>query len=236
LILRVISDIHSNADALKAVLNDPHPEPPGMTICLGDVVGYGAEPAECIQEVRNSCDIIVAGNHDAGVAGKVPLTRYNDPGAKAIRWTADILTDRDIDWLSSLEYSGIYDGFFLCHSYPPDPESWVYVLSRRQAAIAIESIPDMISLIGHTHLPGCWSIDGNYTESTSGDFSRIRLVNAGSVGQPRDGDPRAAYLLIDTTEGTWEHRRVVYDIDAAASKIRTAGLPEVLWERLYLGR
>lgn len=235
MLIRVISDIHSNFDALEAVLADPPGREADRTICLGDIVGYAAEPSRCIGKVREICEIVVTGNHDAGVAGKVSLKLFNRVGAEALRWTETVLSSEEKDWLSSLPFQAESEEFFICHSFPADTESWVYVLRRDQAIEAIRAKPDFISLIGHTHIPGCWMLDGNYTDSTEGDFSRIRLVNAGSVGQPRDRDPRAAYLIINTENDTWEHRRVEYDIDSAAEKIRNAHLPSFLWERLYKG-
>ncbi len=202
MLIRIISDIHSNYDALEAVLDDPPGSKTSATFCLGDIVGYGAEPSRCIEKSRDVCDIVVSGNHDAGAVERISLDRFNRPGASALIWTETVLSGKDKEWLSSLPYSAEFDEFFLCHSFPADPESWVYVLKPGQAISAVSARSDSISLIGHTHLPGCWTADGNYTDSAKGDFSKIRLVNAGSVGQPRDRDPRAAYLLIDTEKRT----------------------------------
>ena len=235
MLIRIISDIHSNYQALEAVLNDPPGKDAEKTFCLGDIVGYGADPSSCIEMVRQECDIVVSGNHDAGAAGRVSLDRYNWEGATALRWTRSVLSMDDKNWLSLLPYFAEYENFFLCHSYPADPESWTYVLRRNHALESINARQGYISLIGHTHLPGCWMEDGNYTDASKGDFSKVRLVNAGSVGQPRDRDPRAAYLLIDTEAGTWEHRRVKYSIDDAAARIKEEALPPVLWKRLYSG-
>lgn len=235
MLIRVISDIHSNYQALEAVLNDPPGKDAEKTFCLGDIVGYGADPSICLERVRQECDIVVSGNHDAGAAGRVSLDKYNWEGTTALRWTRSVLSIDDKNWLSLLPYFAEYENFFLCHSYPADPESWTYVLRRNHALESIKARQGYISLIGHTHLPGCWMEDGNYTDASKGDFSKVRLVNAGSVGQPRDRDPRAAYLLIDTEAGTWEHRRVKYSIDDAAARIKEVALPPVLWERLYSG-
>ncbi|NOQ23550.1 MAG: metallophosphoesterase [Candidatus Aegiribacteria sp.] len=235
MLIRMISDIHSNLQALEAVLTDPPGKEADRTFCLGDIVGYGADPSMCIERVRSECEIVVLGNHDAGVAERVPLDRFNKEGATAIRWTRSVLIQNEKDWLSQLPYYTEYEDFFLCHSYPADPESWTYVLRRNHALESMSVRQGYISLIGHTHLPGCWMEDGNYTEASKGDFSKVRIVNVGSVGQPRDRDSRAAYLLIDTEARTWEHRRVEYSIDDAAARIRDAALPSVLWERLYVG-
>ncbi|OPL18162.1 MAG: hypothetical protein AVO35_06565 [Candidatus Aegiribacteria sp. MLS_C] len=235
MLLRVISDVHSNLPALKAVLEDPPGAGADSTLCLGDVVGYGADPSKCISLVRKQCRLVVRGNHDAGAAGQVSLDRFNWEGATAIRWTRDVLSGEEIRWLSMLPHFHELQEFFLCHSYPADPESWTYVLRRNQALASIEARKGQVSLIGHTHLPGVWSEDGQYSEIDSGDLESVRLINVGSVGQPRDRDPRAAYLLIDTEKRTWEHRRVEYPIDEAAARIREESLPEVLWQRLYRG-
>ncbi len=235
MLIRFISDIHSNLQALEAVLADPPGQKAERTFCLGDIVGYGADPSRCIERVQAECDIVIAGNHDAGVANMVSPDRFNWEGITAIRWTRSVLSNDEINWLSLLPYHAEYENYFLCHSYPADPESWTYLLRRNHALESINARQGFISFIGHTHLPGCWMEDGNYTEAVSGDFSKVRIVNVGSVGQPRDRDPRAAYVLIDTEAGTWEHRRVEYSIDDTAARIRDAALPEVLWQRLYKG-
>jgi predicted phosphodiesterase len=235
MLIRIISDIHSNIQALEAVLADAPGTKADRTFCLGDIVGYGADPSACIDRVKQECDTVVMGNHDAGVLELLPLERFNREGAAAIKWTRSVLSQDEKDWLSTLSYSTESGNFFLCHSYPADPESWTYVLRRSHALEAMSVRQGFICLIGHTHLPGCWMEDGSFTEAPGGDFSKVRLVNAGSVGQPRDRDPRAAYLLIDTDEGTWEHRRVHYSIDDTAARIKDTGLPAVLWERLYIG-
>ncbi len=235
MLIRFISDIHSNADALQAVLEHSAGKTANVTFCLGDIVGYGAEPSKCIEMVRESCRLIVAGNHDHGVVGKLPISHYGNDGAAAIEWTEKTLSESEIIWLDSLPIEAEYEDLFLCHSFPSDPRSWIYVRERVQAIVACADRPDKISFIGHTHFPGCWSADGNYTEAPRGDLSKIKLINVGSAGQPRDRDPRAAYLLFDTEKRTWEHHRVEYDIDSAAEKILSAGLSPWLAERLNLG-
>lgn len=234
MLIRFISDIHSNADALEAVLADSNGVNADRTFCLGDIVGYGAEPSKCIEIVKNTCEIIVSGNHDYGVSGKLPLTHFSNDGALAIEWTKEILSESEIEWLGNLPVEMEYDNLYLCHSFPSDPESWIYVLTSNHAVLACMDKPDRVCFIGHTHLQGCWAADGNFSEATQGNLTKIRLLNVGSVGQPRDKDIRAAYLLFDTEKGTWAHHRVDYDVETAANKIIDAGLPPWLAQRLYI--
>jgi diadenosine tetraphosphatase ApaH/serine/threonine PP2A family protein phosphatase len=236
MLFRVLSDIHGNWPALSAVLADPPGSKAGRTICLGDVVGYGADPERAVSKTRTLCDTIVAGNHDSGVAGIEPLDRFNRAGAAAASWTKKRLTAADRAWLASLPLTVEIGTLLLCHSYPPDPGSFAYIMHTAQARECCRQFPGRVMLVGHTHLPRVWMPDGSMSEAGSGAIPETCVINAGSVGQPRDGDPRAAYLLIDTSEKLFRHMRVDYDIDAAASSIRDAGLPEILWRRLYLGQ
>ncbi len=236
MLIRVISDVHGNGTALDAVMQSRPGADADVTLCLGDVVGYGAEPSACIRTVRESCELAVLGNHDAGVTGRESLEFFNSAGAAAVRWTREALSPDEAGWLESLPPEADAHGLHLCHAYPPDPLSWTYVLTRAAAVEACRRSPDKLSLIGHTHMPGCWRPGGGYVETVSGKLEDVCLINAGSVGQPRDGDPRAAYLLLDTERGTWRHVRVEYDIEAAASAIMDAGLPPVLADRLFVGR
>jgi len=234
--LRVISDVHGNIHALKRVLTDLDRASADLTLCLGDTVGYGAFPSECIQLIRENCGIAVAGNHDYGVAGSIPLEHFNKAGEAAIHWIRPRLSPEELEWLASLPLHATYRELFLCHSHPAHPGGWVYIRDASQAENAIQARSGEISLIGHTHMPGCWSRRGGFSECTEGDLDTTGILNCGSVGQPRDGDPRAAYMILDTGERTWRHVRVEYDIKAAANAILDAGLPSKLSERLYIGR
>jgi diadenosine tetraphosphatase ApaH/serine/threonine PP2A family protein phosphatase len=236
MIIRVISDVHSNLPALVSVLADRAGLEADVTFCLGDIVGYGANPSECIHLVRNACGAIVSGNHDSGVAGGTPRSHFNRAGAEAVDWTRGVLGPEELEWLAGLPLQDEREGMFLCHSDPALPEGWRYILTRGAAITALEAKPGGISLVGHTHLPGAWSSGGVFSEAESGSLTGPLLINCGSVGQPRDGDPRAAYLLADTSAGTWKHVRVAYDLEAAAAGIRKAGLPDMLADRLFIGR
>jgi diadenosine tetraphosphatase ApaH/serine/threonine PP2A family protein phosphatase len=236
MLIRVISDVHGNTEALSAVLEDGAGIGADTTVCLGDVVGYGAEPSRCIELVRSTCDLVVCGNHDAGAAGLVPLAHFNAAGAAAIRWTSELLTPAEREWLSSLPMQAELDpGFHLCHSDPVDPGGWRYMMQPAQVIEACRARPGMTCLVGHTHMACSWTDKGGFTETPTGSLESWDMLNCGSAGQPRDRNPEAAYLLLDTDAGSWTHVRVAYDIDGAAGKIRDAGLPEVLWQRLYRG-
>ena len=234
--LRVISDVHGNIHALERVLADPPGISADMTICLGDVVGYGAFPSECIALVRNSCEVVVAGNHDLGVAGALPAGHFNTAGASAIRWIRPKMTAGELKWLEGLPLQASHDALFLCHSDPSNPGGWIYIRDAVRAGMAMEAHPGRVCLIGHTHMPGCWTGTGGFSEEQTGPLGATGVLNCGSVGQPRDRDPRAAYMLVDTDKRSWMHARVEYDIAAAAGAILEAGLPSILAERLYEGR
>jgi diadenosine tetraphosphatase ApaH/serine/threonine PP2A family protein phosphatase len=236
MLIRVISDVHSNLPALESVLADRAGLEADVTVCLGDVVGYGSEPSECIRLVRSACRLAVSGNHDAGVAGSTPLSHFNRPGAEVVEWTRGVVEADEMEWLLGLPIHADLGGFFLCHSDPAIPDGWRYILTRGAAMNAMEARPGQASIIGHTHLPGVWSSGGVFSEAESGKLGTPLLINCGSVGQPRDGDPRAVYLLVDSSAGTWKHVRVTYDIEAAAAGIRRAGLPDMLADRLFVGR
>ena len=236
MLLRVITDVHSNIQALEAVLAHSPGREADRTVCLGDVVGYGARPSECISGVRGVCSTVVRGNHDSGVAGLLEPDFFNQAGREALAWTEERVTGEQREWLSGLPLTAELDDLFLCHSNPHAPDTWGYVLYSHMALAACRDHPGKVCLIGHTHLPLCWNEYGEPSERREGDLSECCILNAGSVGQPRDGNSKAAYLLIDTEKGSWSHQRVRYDIEAAAADIRSAGLPEVLWRRLSRGR
>jgi predicted phosphodiesterase len=236
MLVRIISDVHGNTEALSAVLADEPGSGADMTVCLGDVVGYGAEPSRCIELVRSSCEVVVRGNHDAGASDLLPLTHFNEAGAAVIRWMQDILTEDEREWLASLPMDTVLgDNLYLCHSDPADPGGWRYMMQPHQVVEACEARQGMTCVVGHTHLACAWTASGGFTESPSGILSSWSLLNCGSTGQPRDRNPDAAYMLIDTDSGKWTHLRVPYDIDSTADTIRGAGLPDVLWQRLYRG-
>jgi diadenosine tetraphosphatase ApaH/serine/threonine PP2A family protein phosphatase len=237
----VISDIHSNLPALQAVLADIGGHDPDQVWCLGDVVGYGAQPDDCAETIEDVVEICLAGNHDLVVTGEIDIRYFAMSAGAAARWTVKKIRNGTRDFLASLAPLGQTEGVGLYHASPRDPV-WEYVLSVTQAGECLDVQRQRICLIGHSHV-ACWfgrnggdteghqADDGAVIEMAAGDW----LVNPGSVGQPRDGDPRAAWMMLDTDTWTATFHRVEYPIDEAARTIIDAGLPRSLAERLYQG-
>jgi predicted phosphodiesterase len=239
--IAVISDIHANWHALEAVLADIDGEQPDEVWCLGDLVGYGPQPNRCTTEAARRSEICLAGNHDLGVIGKLDLSDFSPDAATTARWTIDVLEDEPRQFLESLEPTGERGGLQLFHGSPRDPV-WEYVLSEPAARAALEVTTADILLVGHSHIPIALRLqDGMLAGGLAKGGSDIDvdtgrwLLNPGSVGQPRDGDARAAYLLLDLDRRHAHFRRVPYDVEATQAEIREHGLPEELALRLAGG-
>jgi diadenosine tetraphosphatase ApaH/serine/threonine PP2A family protein phosphatase len=235
----IISDIHSNLEALQAVLEDIAGQAVDQVLCLGDVVGYGADPNECVRLVRDRAAHIVAGNHDHAAVGKTDISYFNPHAKRAVSWTAKTLMLEHARFLCGLPYTLKLEGLFLVHATPSDPPAWNYLLSARVAEAEFAEFEEPVCLIGHSHQPLIFS-SGDGTRPWRGEKltcspDQRYIVNVGSVGQPRDGDPRACYALVDTAGKTLQLRRVRYDVRAAQRKILQAGLPPVLAVRLANG-
>jgi diadenosine tetraphosphatase ApaH/serine/threonine PP2A family protein phosphatase len=242
----VISDIHSNRQALEAVLAAVDEAGVEEVWCLGDMVGYGADPDACTALVRERCSACLVGNHDLAVLGALDISTFSEAAAAAVEWTRENVSEETLEFLGELDPAGSQQGVGLFHASPRDPV-WEYVLSTDQAEDGFEAQEERVGLIGHSHIalffvrpPGARRGHAQGAEAPDGVEIAIAegewLLNPGSVGQPRDGDPHAAWLKLDT-EGwmaTWH--RVPYDIEAAAAAIRAAGLPPALAERLEVGR
>jgi diadenosine tetraphosphatase ApaH/serine/threonine PP2A family protein phosphatase len=243
--IAILTDIHANLPALEAVLEATDEAGIEHRWCLGDVVGYGAQPDECTRLVSDRCELSLVGNHDLAVIGEIDTEVFSSSAAAAVEWTRANSDDSTLDFLKGLEPQNTEREVGLYHASPRDPV-WEYVLAVDQARECMEEQSGRVSLIGHSHV-ALWFSDGDGPTGGNGgaqaeggkeiDLSEKRwLLNPGSVGQPRDGDPRAAWLELDTE--TWKatyHRRD-YDIDMAAEAIREAGLPELLADRLYIGQ
>jgi diadenosine tetraphosphatase ApaH/serine/threonine PP2A family protein phosphatase len=237
----VVSDIHSNLHALEAVLADIRAEAPDEIVCLGDVVGYGPHPNECVDAIREHAALSLCGNHDLAVLGAIDIAEFSGDAGIAARWTRSVLREPQAEWLRGLEPTSERDGAQLFHGSPRDPV-WDYVLSADTARTSILATTAPLVLVGHSHVALALAWDGEEiagglaaagTEIELGD--RRWLLNPGSVGQPRDGDPHAAWLLIDETAGRASFRRVAYPIEQTQVAMRTRGLPETLAARLAHG-
>jgi predicted phosphodiesterase len=239
----VISDIHANLPALDAVLAAIDPEPPDELWCLGDLVGYGPHPNEVVERVRARASVVLAGNHDLATLGTVDLEEFAGDAGAAVYWTRGVLADDARSFLATLEPRGARAEFGLYHGSPRDP-IWEYVLDGPTAAAALASAPERHVLVGHSHVAlrvevsddGLTGSGGLAPDGTEVDLAGGRaLLNPGSVGQPRDGDPRAAYLVIDAESGRATFRRVEYPVADTQAAVRAAGLPEGLAVRLEHG-
>jgi diadenosine tetraphosphatase ApaH/serine/threonine PP2A family protein phosphatase len=237
----VISDIHANAHALAAVLAAAAHERPAALWCLGDLVGYGPQPNECIRTIRERVDVCLVGNHDLGAIDRLDLSDFTRDAADAAYWTRDALGPEERSFLESLRSEALEEGAALFHGSARDPV-WEYVLSEESARASLRLTSEPVVLVGHSHVAlalserGDEMIGGLAPGGTDVALGEGRwLLNPGSVGQPRDGDPRAAWLLLDTDAGTASFRRTEYDVEATQAEIRAAGLPEQLAARLGSG-
>jgi diadenosine tetraphosphatase ApaH/serine/threonine PP2A family protein phosphatase len=239
----VIADIHANLAALEAVLEAIETAEVEEIWCLGDLLGYGAEPDACAELVDRHCAISLAGNHDLAVLGQLQLTDFSEMAAAAVEWTRDNVTEDTLELLRGLKPEGERNGISLFHGSPRDA-IWEYVLSGEQAEACIDAQPDPVALIGHSHIALFFTRAkrGEVRGAQANDGAEIDLgddewlINPGSVGQPRDGDPRAAWLDLDTEAGAARFHRAPYDIERAAASISAAGLPQQLADRLFLGQ
>ncbi len=242
----VLSDIHSNRQALEAVLAAVEEAGVEEVWCLGDMVGYGAEPDACTALVRERCDLCLAGNHDLAVLGALDIKTFSEGAAAAVEWTRENVGEETLAFLAELEPAASRGEIGLFHASPRDPV-WEYVLAGDQAEAGFVAMEQRVGLIGHSHIAlffvcppgerpayaqGAQASDGFEVDLPDGRW----LLNPGSVGQPRDSDPRAAWLELDTETWTARWHRVDYDIEGAATAIREAGLPLSLAERLEVGR
>jgi predicted phosphodiesterase len=239
----ILGDIHSNLSALQAVLECFRKESVDRIISVGDVVGYGAAPRECIELVRSVNAIVVKGNHDAACVGEIDIRYFNNYARDAVRWTQGELSEKDCKWLASLPFTSDLEHCCVGHGTYHRPELFDYIQGPSDADPSLDAMTLPVCFVGHTHVPVALMrlkddpLRTAYTVDKEIDLSEsIRvLVNVGSVGQPRDEESQAAYAIFDSdAERVWI-RRTAYDIDREARRIRAAGLPGVLADRLFLG-
>ena len=239
----VVSDIHGNAPALEAVLRDA----PAFDalICLGDLVGYGPNPNECASRLSDFSLVCLAGNHDRGAIGKADLAIFNRDARQALQWTASVMRPAVGEFLKGLPpMQALTDGIVLAHGSPRDPV-WEYLVDAAAAAQNFEQCDFNVALVGHSHLPLVheWVDEGQRARSLRAEVGllvvmagRRLILNPGSVGQPRDGDPRASYAVLDTDRMTWSFHRVAYPVAITQERMRAQALPQRLIDRLEVGR
>ncbi len=236
----IFTDIHANLEALEAVLADAQEHHCTHYVCLGDVVGYNANPRECIDIVRELDCPIVKGNHDEQASLPQTSGDFNEMAERAMKWTRAQLTDEDRAWLRDLRLQRQVRDFTVVHATLDTPGQWGYVFRDLDAAASFTYQHTTLCFFGHTHIQ-CAFIRDDRAHRTSNEqihieFGKKYFINAGSVGQPRDGDWRAAYCIYHAEENLVEQRRVRYDLDLTRKKIIEAGLPRLLADRLALGR
>jgi predicted phosphodiesterase len=242
----VLSDIHANRQALEAVLAAVDEAGVDQVWCLGDLVGYGADPDACTALARERCSLCLVGNHDLALLGALDISTFSEAAAAAVAWTRQQVSEETLEFLAALGPTASQNGVGLAHGSPRDPV-WEYVLSSDQADAGLDALEERVGLIGHSHIAlffmrtpgarrghaqGAQASDGAEIEIAEGEW----LLNPGSVGQPRDGDSRAAWMELDIERWEARYHRVPYDIEGTAAAIRAAGLPDVLAERLEVGR
>ena len=239
----LISDIHGNLEALQAVLSFAKNLEPYQLYCLGDVVGYGADPEECLRLMRDDANLILAGNHDLAVAGVISSAEFNPIAQTAVDWTRRMLDEDDLTALSNLPLVYIDGDYCFTHASPIDPMNFSYIRTLEDVAEVLSSIGQRFCFVGHTHLPVLARMDEKKGKLEVIQDTQVRIeegyryfVNVGSIGQPRDSNPDACMVILDEEMGTLEFFRVPYDISACQDKILSEGLPSYLAERLVLAR
>jgi diadenosine tetraphosphatase ApaH/serine/threonine PP2A family protein phosphatase len=239
----MISDIHGNLEALQSTLDVVASLDECQVMCLGDIVGYGADPAECLDTVGNHANLILAGNHDLAVAGVIPCDDFNPVARQAVEWTRRVLTPEDVELLSNLPLQYIDGDYCFTHASPVEPMEFHYIRTLEDVADVFNQIGQRFCFVGHTHLPVLVRLNQKTGRMDVVREPRVTIedncryfVNVGSIGQPRDHNPDACMVLLDEEAATVEFIRAPYDIGASQEKILSQGLPSFLAERLILAR
>ena len=238
--LAILGDVHANLDALETVVEATRKEKVDGYYCVGDLVGYGAQPSECIKLIRELHCATTAGDHDHAVLGKTPIEFFKPDAKLAVEWTRTKLTDDELKYLGSLPFVIEKEEFAVAHGTLHTPEFFEYIQTIFDAQLSFDVLKNSMCFLGHSHVPVNFfdTMPISYTMEAKVKLQKGRrlLCNVGSVGQPRDGNPLAAWGLYDVSKRQIEIRRIEYDIASAARKIREAGLPRANAERLFLGR
>ena len=239
--IALISDVHGNLEALENVLRDIEKQGAEKIHFLGDAVGYGCNPNECVKLISSHCDIKLLGNHDFAAMGLESIENFNQMAKASMDWTQTKLKPKSVRLLADFDMDAVFLDYYLVHSSPTEPEKWRYILSIDQAEDHFEKFSQTFCFVGHSHSPTYFEKDpeGYITQHFKPEMEYNRgyryIINIGSVGQPRDNDPRACYVIADTDTNSIIYRRVEYDINKTQDKMRKAKLPDFLIERLAVG-
>lgn len=236
------SDVHANLEALRACIIDFRAEKLDKLFFLGDAVGYGPNPDECVKLINDIAEVKLMGNHDYAALGLMETEYFNQYAAASMGWTKNSISEKTIEIMSDFELTRVIDDFLLVHSSPREPENWHYILDMEDAEENFDFFTQKLCLLGHTHRPyivfksetGEAILSKETEEVIKGEYRY--LVNIGSVGQPRDGDPRSCYLIFDNKENSIRLKRVQYDVRSTQKVMAEIGLPEYLIDRLAVGR
>ena len=238
----IFSDVHSNYSALRTVVDYCRGAGVDRYICLGDVIGYGAEPNECCDLIRSISDVTLLGNHDAACIGVMDTSYYYKEARDALLWTRERLSQKNFRWLYSLPYSFHFDNLAFYHSAPIQPSGFYYVVTTSDADLHTRMAERLheFNFVGHSHLTNQYVLGGRKVRDATGGECRAVpgrkwIINVGSVGQPRDRDPRTCFGIFDTDAQSFEHIRLDYDVDVSAGRILEAGLARKFARRLYTG-
>lgn len=241
--IAILSDIHGNLEALESVLIEISRRKIDKIICLGDLIDYGPNPNEVIEITKRECDIIVMGNHDYAVIDESITKNFSPVARSSMIWTLNVLEEENKIFISSLKLEENFKDIYIVHACPKYPLDWTYILNVNDAKIYFQYVDNFITLIGHTHIPAIYKKKFSYVEHIiPNPFEKYHLdenyqymLNPGSVGQPRDGDYRASFAILDLENLTFEIIKVDYDIRKTKKKILESDLPQILAYRLESG-
>ena len=236
----IISDIHGNLEALEVATEALSKEKIDRYMCLGDIVGYGTDPSPCIKRTRELCPVVVRGNHDAAASGTIDTRYFNEAARETIDWAREHITDSDVTFLRGLDLVYRNEHLTLVHGTLQEPEAFHYMFDKNAARATFALLENNVCFIGHSHVPGIFSckndkIEYSYKKKTKLAGDAKVIVNTGSIGQPRDGDPRLCFCIYDVERQLIELRRLSYDVKKTQEKILEAGLPSMLAYRLASG-
>lgn len=241
-LIALISDVHANLEALNAVFSHLEEQKIDTVHFLGDAVGYGCDPNACVGLIEKNCDIKIIGNHDFGALGLESAENFNELAKTSLEWTTAEITKHSLATLADFKMEAQIDKIHLVHASPKNPEGWEYILGVEQAKEQFSGGDAWVTFLGHTHIPAFFSVDKSGTVSQKTlmeaelDENKRYIINVGSIGQPRDRDPRCCYVTFDTNAGQLKYHRVEYDISSTQRRMDALGFPKMLSERLALGR